>query len=358
MQPHLTALPPEGLREFHELRRDAVDAVTARFFAEHGAAYAALGPRARDACREDLEFHLEFLRPVLEFGLLAPMVDYLHWLAGVLAARGVPATHLPLSLDWLAEFFAEHMDSAHAGAVVAALRAANQALRERPDAAPAAPPGPEPWPECAAFEEALLAGDRRRAAEVIEGVLAQDRGLVNAEIHVIQPALYRIGEKWQRNEVSVAQEHLATAIAQSVMTLGLTKTDPPPANGRKVLLACVEGNHHAVGLQMVADAFQMSGWEVQYLGANVPTEALARQVAAWKPHLVGLSISFAHQLPAVRKAIARLQDLLGTARPPVIVGGLAINRFDALTAQVGAEGSGGDALAAVASGMRLARGHT
>ncbi len=355
MQPHLPRSSLAGLHQFLELRRDAVDAVTARFLAEHGSAYAALGPRAREACREDLDFHLEFLRPVLEFGLLAPMVDYLHWLASVLCARGIPASHLPLSLDWLAEFFAGRMDPAHATAVVAALHAANEELRNRRDAAPAAAPGPEPWPECAAFEEALLAGDRRRAAKVIEGVLAQDRGLVNAELHVIQPALYHIGEKWQRNEVSVAQEHLATAIAQWVMTLGLASTDPAPANDRKVLLACVEGNHHAVGLQMVADAFQLSGWEVQYLGANVPAESLARQVAAWKPQLVGLSISFAHQLPTVRRTLARLQELLGAARPPVIIGGLAINRFDALTAQVGAEGSGQDALAAVASGIRLTR---
>ena len=353
MQPHLTTLPPEGLREFLELRRDAVDAISARFLAEHAAAYATLGPRAREACREDVDFHLEFLRPVLEFGLLAPMVDYLHWLAGVLAARGIPASHLPLSLDWLAEFFAAHMNPAHAGTVVSALRAANEGLRDKGEAPPAATPGLEPWPECAAFEDALLAGDRRRATALIERILAQNRGLIDTELHVIQPALYHLGERWQRNEVSVAQEHLATAIAQSVMTLELMKIDPPALNGRKVLLACVEGNRHALGLQMVTDAFLLSGWEVQYLGANVPIEALARQVAAWKPNLVGLSIAFAHQLPAVRKTIMRLQALIGAACPPVIVGGLAINRFDALMVQVGAEGSGRDAHAAVTSGMRL-----
>lgn len=142
MQPHLTTLPPEGLREFLELRRDAVDAISARFLAEHAAAYATLGPRAREACREDVDFHLEFLRPVLEFGLLAPMVDYLHWLAGVLAARGIPASHLPLSLDWLAEFFAAHMNPAHAGTVVSALRAANEDSATR---AKRRPPRPRAW---------------------------------------------------------------------------------------------------------------------------------------------------------------------------------------------------------------------
>ncbi len=67
----------EGLQRYHGLRTDAVHTVTARFYAAHGSAYARFGPRGRDACGEDLAFHLEFLRPVLEFGMVAPMVDYL-----------------------------------------------------------------------------------------------------------------------------------------------------------------------------------------------------------------------------------------------------------------------------------------
>lgn len=217
------------------------------------------------------------------------------------------------------------------------------------------PPFPGEWPECHSFEEALLAGDRRQAAAIIDACLLDGRGLVGAEMHVIQPALYRIGRKWQNNQVSVAQEHLATAIAQSVMALGLMKSQPEPANGRKVPLACVEGNHHAVGLQLVADSFQLSGWEVQYLGANVPTAALVQQVTAWTPHLVGLSIAFAYQLSEVRNAINLLREALGVARPPVIVGGLAINAFRTLVDHLGAEGSSLDAISAVATGTGLIR---
>ena len=71
----------------------------------------------------------------------------------------------------------------------------------------------------------------------------------------------------------------------SVMTMGLLRSPPPAPIDRRVLLACVAGNHHAVGLRMVADAFQLAGWDVQYLGANVPTAALVRQAAEWNPTL-------------------------------------------------------------------------
>lgn len=352
---HLPTLTASGLQRFQELRRDAVDAVSARFLAEHAATYAALGPRAREACREDIGFHLEFLRPALEFGLLQPMTDYLHWLGEVLGSRGIPAAHVPLSLEWLAEYFAAHMQPADAEIISGCLRAAAESLqarRGRP--AGAEPREPPAWPECDAFEQALLAGDRAAASAIFVRCLEEGRGLVEAEMHLIQPALYRIGRRWQNNEISVAQEHLATAIAQSVMTLGLLKSKIPGSIGRRVLLACAEGNHHAVGLQMVADAFQVSGWEVQYLGANVSMGALVSQVAAWKPHLVRLSVSFAHQLAAVRRTITRLQETLGEGRPPVIIGGLAINRFDALARQMGAEAWSADARSAVSTGATLA----
>ncbi len=69
-------------------------------------------------------FHLEFLRPALEFGVLQPMVDYLAWLSSVLSARAIPIEHLALSLDWLGEFFAEHMSAADGALVADVLKAA------------------------------------------------------------------------------------------------------------------------------------------------------------------------------------------------------------------------------------------
>src|SRR6202050_2085975 len=104
----LETLGERGLQRFHPLEPDAVSAVAERFYATLGSTYARFGTRGRDACREDLAFHLEFLKPVLEFGLLAPLVDYLCWLASVLAARSIPAEHLALSLDWLGGVFFGH----------------------------------------------------------------------------------------------------------------------------------------------------------------------------------------------------------------------------------------------------------
>ena len=214
-------------------------------------------------------------------------------------------------------------------------------------------PAPDAWPDAAELEAALLSGDQSGSLAIVNRLMDAGHRLVDIEGHVIQPAMYHIGEKWQANQVTVAQEHMATAIAQMVMAMGLLRSPLPTPNGKRVLFACVEGNHHVVGVSMVSDAFQLAGWDVQYLGANVPTASLVRHVVETAPDLVGLSVSFPQQLRVVRDVIARLSGQLGTARPPVIVGGLAINRFNGLANMVGADSCSADARAAVTHAQSL-----
>jgi methanogenic corrinoid protein MtbC1 len=264
----------------------------------------------------------------------------------VLVARAVSTNYLALTLEWFAEFFEKNMPPADAAVVVAALQAARSRFLQG-DLQSSAPRSPEPWPQAAAMEAALLAGSQRDALALVIQCMDAGRSLTEVEVHVLQPALYRIGEKWQTNQVSVAQEHMATAIAQSVMTIGLLRSPPSAPVHKRVLLACVEGNSHELGLHMVGDAFQLAGWDLQYLGASVPTDDLVRQVVQWKPDLVGLSVSFPQQLRGVRAVMAQLTERLGSRRPAVMVGGLAVNQFDQLTSSLGADASGTDALAAV-----------
>jgi len=354
----METLSDASLQRFLTLRADAARTVSERFYAAHGSLYERFGSTGREACREDLAFHLEFLRPALEFGVLQPMVDYLRWLRSVLTERGVPVDHLALSLDWLAEFFTEHMEKAEGAVVASTLHAARTQFLETGSTPLPPPKSPEPWSEAVIFEKALLKGSQQDALAVVNQCINNGRSLVDVELHVIQPALYGIGEKWQANQVTVAQEHKATAIAHAVMTTSLLRCQPSVSVNKRVLLACVEGNHHAVGLQMVADSFLLAGWDVEYLGANVPTQALIKHVIEWKPNLVGLSVSFAHQLPAVRTVITQLDELLSHARPAVIIGGLAINRFNQLSKMMGSDAFGTDAQAAVNCANDVLTGNT
>lgn len=348
-------LDTEGLKHFQTLRSAAIDELFERFYKVNDTIYDSYGERGNDLCREDLDLLLEFLRPSLEFGIIQPMVNYLCWLQSLLVNSNITTHHLALSLDWIADFFDRHMAANEAKIVLNSLALIKTQFQQVEHKASATQQSvPEPWPESEAFELALLAGNRKQAEAIFDDCLMQGRDLIDTELNLIKRALYSIGEKWQNNQVTVAQEHIATALSQSLIKRGFLYSQVPTANGRKVLMACVQGNEHEVGLQIIADTFHFSGWDVQYLGANVPTDALLNQVEQYKPDLIGLSVAFAHQLNVVKEFISHLRQAHGNGHPPVIVGGLAINQIDTLASLHGVIANSSDASYAVNSATSLA----
>lgn len=330
-------LSAAGLGALRAGREAAVRQALERFYAVHGAAYERFGERGREACREDLAFHLEFMEPALELGRPETFVRYLAWLRSVLAARGVPAEHLQLSVRLLADALVPRLDPSDA-AKLEALVAAAAAAQDAPDVFQQV--GQPIEPAARDMTEALLRGDRRAALGLLEGSADDARAYCQAEVRLVQSAMYEIGARWQRNVVSVGQEHLATATAQTVITQALVQREPVTPRPKRVLLACVEGNHHALGLRMVADAFELAGWSVSYLGANTPTRTLCETAAALRPELVGLSAALPQHLRAARAAIAGLRAVRGDAgRPRILLGGLAVNLLPGIDRVLGADGT-------------------
>jgi diguanylate cyclase (GGDEF)-like protein len=124
---------------------------------------------------------------------------------------------------------------------------------------------------------------------------------------VIAPAMWRIGTLWEQGEISVADEHLATALTHQVMA-GIYG----PSLGHKVmpgrvLLAAVEGEQHALGLRMAADVIELAGYETIYLGADVPTADLLGVVTARAPDLVALAATMPDSATALDRAITGIQ---------------------------------------------------
>ena len=174
------------------------------------------------------------------------------------------------------------------------------------------------------FMSALLVGHHREAENLVQGWITRGQSYSVICSAAIQPAMIRIGDLWARGQISVAQEHMASAIAQRILVQALDATTFAAPNGQKALFACVEGNRHALGLRMVSDAFSIAGWDVEYLGADVPTEDLVRQVVAWQPHLVGLSVSQVEQVPRADDVARSIRDNVGDPSPRIVVGGRAI----------------------------------
>lgn len=162
--------------------------------------------------------------------------------------------------------------------------------------------------------------------ELVDQSVEKGVSLFDLYLNIFTPALERVGELWCVGDISVADERLATEITMSVMErLRLAMNLPRRASGR-VVVSCIEGERHYVGARMLADFFQMDGWQVDFLGPDVPTSALPALIDQRRPRLLGLSVT----LPQNKRHVGDVIDELARLKlPPVILlGGRSVSAND------------------------------
>ena len=161
------------------------------------------------------------------------------------------------------------------------------------------------------------------AASVVDDALGS--GLLSVEIQsrVIAPAMWGIGELWELGQLTVAEEHLATAVCHHVLArlypglLAHTQRRPD-----KVLVAAVHGEQHVLGLRMVADVFDGAGYDVRFLGAGVPESSLAAWVSDHHPAIVALGATMALSAATLARQVQALRD--GNPELVLIIGGQGV----------------------------------
>ncbi|MFC1431510.1 B12-binding domain-containing protein [Streptacidiphilus sp. N1-3] len=197
-----------------------------------------------------------------------------------------------------------------------------------------------------AFFASLADMDEYLATDLVDRAL--DSGLTPQQVllEVIAPAQARVGREWAAGRFTVAREHAATAISErAIAALSRHRAGPRPTGARgRVTVACVDGEWHALPARLVAETLRLRGWQVDFLGAHVPTPHLIAHLHATGPDAVALSCSLATRLPAAHATITACQS----AGIPVLVGGAGFGPDGRYARLLGADGWAPDAESAVA----------
>jgi DNA-binding transcriptional MerR regulator len=181
--------------------------------------------------------------------------------------------------------------------------------------------------------EAALRSDSTAVNRLLDHGFALEITVACAEI--VQPLLVSVGEAWHAGRMTIAQEHLVSSAVRARLERKLAEVRAP-VHGRAVL-ACAPDERHELGLLMLAVALRADGWEVAYLGPDLPVPdavALARDSGAT---LLCFSVSTSAAADSLEAG------LRGTVRPPgarLLIGGLAANQL--LARRVGASHLAGD----------------
>lgn len=281
-------------------------------------------------------------------------VDHVAWAKAHGAASGRPASDLGANLEALRGALATCLAPAVADKAADIVDAGLRALPSLPDdAAPSLDPGAPLAPMASEYIEALLAGDRDRASRLITEAARSGTSIRDLYLHVFQASQREIGRRWQMNEVSIAQEHFCTAATQMIMSQLYPYLFAHEQNGRVLVATCVGGDLHEIGIRMVADFFEMDGWDTFYLGANTPSPEVAQMVRERRADVLAVSATMTFHVNRVQDLIDAVRHESGLERVRILVGGYPFQVDPSLWRTIGADSTAEDAGAAVAEANRL-----
>ncbi|MEO5740312.1 MAG: B12-binding domain-containing protein, partial [Vicinamibacterales bacterium] len=222
---------PDHVAISRSLRRHEqalAEAVTDAFLLKHPDWIARYGDRARQAGIEDARFHVQFLTAAIERDSRDAFRDYVRWAARVLGARGIDAVFLRENLEQVQAAAGPHLAEAERE-----LMASFVAFATAADATDPVPDADGPLSLTRRlFVQALLTGHRQAALNIALEALRNGVAVHDLYADVFQDALYEVGRLWETNAITVAQEHMATAVTQYVMAHVFGSIDSPsPSRG-------------------------------------------------------------------------------------------------------------------------------
>ena len=302
----------------------------------------------------DIHYHLDYLAEAMATSKPELFSEYIAWMSTLFNKLNLAKNVLDLTLAATEEALKEHFPHEEFVMIKEYLDLATKKLSEGIQAPPIFINPHLPLGGLAKeYLDALLRADRLAASRMIIQAVDSGTSLKDIYMHVFQKSQYEIGRLWQMNEASVAQEHYCTAATQLIMSQLYPYLFPTQKKGQKMIATSIGGELHEIGMRMVADFFEMDGWDTYYVGANTPNESIIQTLEENKAQLLGVSATLTPHIREVENLIREIRSTDVGKKVKILVGGYPFNIASNLWQEVGADGYGRDANEALSIGNAL-----
>jgi methanogenic corrinoid protein MtbC1 len=174
-------------------------------------------------------------------------------------------------------------------------------------------------------------------------------------LDLLAPSARALGEMWNRDECDFIDVTMGLWRLQEVMrevAMRAPGGGPAALDRKAALFSAMPGDVHSFGTLMIEEVFARAGWESEALVKPERRELLDR-LSRRHYDLVGLTIARDCPSSALANLIKAMRSVSANPQIPVLIGGRVINENPAMVGEVGADGTGIDARAALATAERL-----
>jgi methanogenic corrinoid protein MtbC1 len=193
----------------------------------------------------------------------------------------------------------------------------------------------------------LIEGDKASAHSLIMDAVQNGTSIKDLYLNVFQITQKETGRLWQISKISVAHEHFITAATQLIMAQLYPYMFTSTNKENRIIVTCINGELHEIGARMVADIFEMEGWNSYYFGANTPLNSVLESINTYKPQILAVSTTMTFNLSSVSTMIEKVKSETEVKNLKILVGGYPFLIADKLWQNIGADGFAPDAISAV-----------
>lgn len=138
---------------------------------------------------------------------------------------------------------------------------------------------------------------------------------------ILKPVMYKIGEDWATNKISIATEHVASNIAQTLVKIIMDQVSDI-GNKKKILICVPLGEEHHLGCDVLETYLSIKGFKVYNIGTSIPTESILSFIDNNNPDVVLVSITLEDNLAAGQRLVRKIKN---HENIPILIGGFAFN---------------------------------
>lgn len=183
----------------------------------------------------------------------------------------------------------------------------------------------------------LLAGNRPASRKLINELAAALPSTEPLYHDLIWPAMERIEKLHRADRVNTGAEHMATRINRALADRLQAGLPASPPNGKKIVIACADGEPEELGAQVCADLFESRGWEVYFLGGGTPNDEILNLIGQLRPDILLIFGTQPSGVPGVRRLVDMIREIGVNPTMNVMVSGGVFNRADGLWKEVNAD---------------------
>lgn len=298
---------------------------------------------------EDIGYHISYLAESIAIESHVLFAEYVGWIKTFFSNLPVPESDLILSFEILRDALDENLDEEMKRISSDYLNRGIEHFKQMHPAINSYITDENPYKEIAGkYLNLLIYGDRRAAAKLIMEAHQEKISVRELYLNVFTVTQKETGRLWQMNKITVAQEHYITAATQLIMSQLYPYLFNAVHRGRSIIVSCAPGELHEIGARMVADLFEMEGWDSYYYGANTPRESLIKAISEKKPDVLALSATMIFNLSSIEQLIAEVRNEPSFDGIKILVGGYPFSVSGDLWNKIGADGYAGNPVDAIA----------